>query len=386
MFKIGKKVTDDKWVLETIEKGYKLDFIKSPPLTGIKVTNVPAKDMTFLQNEVQSLLKKDAIEIVPEINRQAGFYSTFFLVPKKTGDMNPVINLRPLNRYIRKQHFKMETLTSVLNLVKTGDWGLSLDLKDAYLHIPIHKQYRQYLRFCLKKGGPCYQFKALCFGPSPSPRVFTKIVAVVAAHLRSQSVRLSVYLDDWIVVNQIRLHLLIDRKKTLNLLSDLGFLINVEKSSPIPSQNITYIGGFFQLKKGLVTPVLDRIQKLKLAVLKILTGQTVLRDFLHLLGILASCIELIPNTRLHMRPIQIHLLHFWRPISMDLTVKIPVTQHLKSHLNWWLDSAHISKGRSIAHWETSVTMTTNASMIGYGGHVNNQIYQGTWSDQEKKLK
>jgi hypothetical protein len=54
-----------------------------------------------------------------------GFYSTLFLVPKKNDKMRPVINLKPLNGYLKKTHFKMDTLSKVLNIVKTGDWAIS---------------------------------------------------------------------------------------------------------------------------------------------------------------------------------------------------------------------------------------------------------------------
>jgi hypothetical protein len=49
-------------------------------------------------------------------------------VPKKNDKMRPVINLKPLNGYLKKTHFKMDTLSKVLNIVKTGDWAISLDL------------------------------------------------------------------------------------------------------------------------------------------------------------------------------------------------------------------------------------------------------------------
>ncbi|CAC5392071.1 unnamed protein product [Mytilus coruscus] len=67
-------------------------------------------------------------------------------------------------------------------------------------------------------------------------------------------------------------------------------------------------------------------------------------DFLRILGVMASCIELIPNARLHMRPIQLHLLSFWNPICKDMTVEIPFTQHLKSHLSWWTNTVNTLKG------------------------------------------
>ena len=100
-----------------IVEGYKLEFIKSPPQSGIRETSVPRKNLDILNAEVAELFRKDATETVPFTERNLGFYNTFFLVPKKNGKARPVINLG-LNRYLKKEHFKMDTLTKVLNLLK----------------------------------------------------------------------------------------------------------------------------------------------------------------------------------------------------------------------------------------------------------------------------
>jgi hypothetical protein len=42
-----------------------------------------------------------------------------------------------------------------------GDWAASLDLQDAYLHIPVHPDYQHYLQFYFE--GLAYQFKAMPF-------------------------------------------------------------------------------------------------------------------------------------------------------------------------------------------------------------------------------
>ena len=99
---------------------------------------------------------------------------------------------------------------------------------------------------------------------------------------------------------------------------------------------------------------------------------------------MASCIELIPNAKLYMRPIQLRLLHFWRPVTKDMQKIVPVTQHLKGHLKWWLDIANITQGRSLVQWSDPITITTDASKTGFGGHMKNQIYQGVWTKTEAK--
>ena len=315
-----------------------MEFIKKPIFQGIKQTHVSIENEHIMQEEIDSLMQKNAIEIVPKTNWTTGFYSTLFLVKKKTGDLRPVINLKPLNRYLRKQHFKMDTLTKVLNLVQKNDWAISFDLKDAYFHIGIFKKHRKFLRFAWK--GKVFQFKTLCFGPTVSPRVFTKILSVVAAYLRVKAIRLAVYLDDWIQLNQERQILLTEREITLNLLLNLGFIINKNKSTLIPVQILTYLGTVFQLKKGLVYPTAERFQKLVKAIHLLINGYTKARQYLVVLGMMASTLEIVPNARLYMRPLQMHLLRNWSPARMSLHWEVPCTQSVKSSLHWWLHQAN----------------------------------------------
>ena len=158
-----KQITSDLWVLDLIQKGYKLEFEEFPPFLGIKHTKVPHNQEIVIEKEIKELLNKNAVEIVHPSRVHEGFYSTLFLVPKKNGEMRPVINLRPLNCYLRKQHFKMEHMSKVLNLVLKGDFAIHLDLKDGYFHLNFFKKHRKYLRFSFQ--GVVYQFRVMCFGP-----------------------------------------------------------------------------------------------------------------------------------------------------------------------------------------------------------------------------
>ena len=136
------------------------------------------------------------------------------------------------------------------------------------------------------------------FRSKTSLRVFTKVVAVVAAHLRMQSIRLAVYLDDWLALYAILQMLLGDRKRILKLLSQLGFLINSDKSYLEPTQNITYIGGRFPLDKGIVLPTPNRMLKLREVVTNLMGKVVPAKQYLPILGVMASYIELILNARL----------------------------------------------------------------------------------------
>jgi hypothetical protein len=48
--------------------------------------------------------------------------------------------------------------------------------------------------------GVTYQFTCLAFGLSSAPWLFTKLLRVVAAHLRRNGIRVLLYLDDILIV------------------------------------------------------------------------------------------------------------------------------------------------------------------------------------------
>ncbi|XP_044151546.1 sperm flagellar protein 2 [Bufo gargarizans] len=102
------------------------------------------EDYRLIANELLDLHSKGAVEPAHD---QGGFFSNLFLVKKKTGDFRPVLNLKKLNSYVRYRHFKMEGIHLLRDLLRDGDWFTRLDLKDAYLSVPVHLTCRRFLRF-----------------------------------------------------------------------------------------------------------------------------------------------------------------------------------------------------------------------------------------------
>ena len=159
-----EEITDNKWVLSIVRNGFRIPFIKIPPLSSVPI-RMSQSSSPFLREEIENLLNKRAVERVqnPET---PGFYSRIFLVPKKNGKFHLILDLSLLNRYIEKQAFKMETVKSVRQAMRLDDWAVSIDLTDAYLHVPIHRKSRKYLRFVHEDQ--VYHFSALPFGMSLS--------------------------------------------------------------------------------------------------------------------------------------------------------------------------------------------------------------------------
>lgn len=88
-----------------------------------------------MTTEIQVSLQKQAISVVPPSNREMGFYSAYFLVPKNTGYFRPVLDLRCLNICIACKSFRIQTIKQLLRLDQLGDWFTTIDLGDAYFHV-----------------------------------------------------------------------------------------------------------------------------------------------------------------------------------------------------------------------------------------------------------
>ncbi len=222
-----------RWLIRTIRLGYAIQFARRPPkFRGVHFTSVKAVDTHVLRAEIAVLLAKDAIKLVPPADMRSGFYSPYFIVPKKSGGLRPILDLRVLNRSLHKLPFKMLTQKRIFECVRPRDWFAAIDLKDAYFHVSILPRHRPFLRFAFE--GRAYQYKVLPFGLALSPRVFTKVVEGALVPMREQDVRILNYLDDWLILAQSREQLCEHRDLVLSHLSQLGLQVNWEKSIPCP--------------------------------------------------------------------------------------------------------------------------------------------------------
>ena len=175
--------------------------------------------MQLVDTEIDKRLKKGAIKCVSSC--QGEYISNLFLVPKKTGDMRPVINLKPLNSFIQDIHFKMENIQMALDFIAQGDYMVTTDLKDAYFSVPIFGEHRKYLRFIWRNKR--YEFACLPFGYSLAPRVFTKVLKPVIAHLRLNGLKIVIFLDDILLVSTSVQECLSQLSLLRTLFENLGF-------------------------------------------------------------------------------------------------------------------------------------------------------------------
>ena len=373
-----QEIGAETWVVTVLRDGYRVPFKDSPPPLARTPVSFPtyragSPRAQALRQEVEAMLAKGALEIARDPG--PGFYSRLFLVEKATGGWRPVIDLSHLNDFVQLTPFKMETVASVLLSVREGNFLASLDLKDAYFQILIHGSSRKLLRFMSE--GTVYQFKALCFGLSTAPQVFTRVFAAVSAWAHSRGIRLLRYLDDWLVLSSSEKEAKESIRELLSLCRTLGIVINEKKSDLVPSQSAKYLGMTIDTGAGKVFPSLARVEKFLTVAERFCSMQSPPAQLWQvILDHLASLERLVPHGRLRMRSLQWHLKMHWSPESDPPSLPVALPEEAR-------------RGPVLVDGEGSpapdLHLYSDASSSGWGAHLLDQNVSGVWSTQEKLL-
>ena len=376
----------EPWVMEVVKEGYQIPFLAPPPLSVVP-QEFPAylgnqEKFLALETEVKEMFQKGAIEQV--IDNSPGYYNRLFLVLKASGAWRPVLDVSSLNKFVKKTKFSMETTQSVLSAIHQDDWMISMDMKDAYFHIPIHPASRPYLRFMF--NGLNYQFKALCFGLSTAPQVFTRVLAPLARICHLAGIRIILYLDDWLVLAKSLEEMRLAKKFILDLAQELGIVINYEKSVLEPAQVANYLGMKIDSRTFWASPLEKRVT----ATLKTISefrasSSQPAKLWMKLLGHMSSLEKFIPGARLRMRPFQFALQKLWnRAVQSDKTL-ISISQDLLQELSWWDNKDRLIAGISLLPKNPDLALFSDASRTGWGATVASLHLSGNWALEEKQL-
>ena len=223
------------------------------------------------------------------------------------------------------------------------------------------------------------QFTSLPFGLATAPLIFTSIVKEVRLLALQQGIRIHQYLDDWLIRAPSKEECHQQTQKLLNLIQELGFLVNHKKSELVPSQRFDFLGYHFLLDLGLVKPTQDRWTKLQ-DMFRRLSSKSVIsaRTLMSTIGLLASTEKTVKLGRMHMRPFQWHLKTHWK-------YPIPWNQKMIRHGEWWLDPTNVLQGEFLHPREHEKLIFTDASNAGWGAHLDHESTRGVWSHAEKHL-
>ena len=130
------KLTSNRLILQAVNAGVSLEFDALPTQWG-KLTplNFSAHDFDIIDNQVVQFLKLGIIERT--VHSPRAFISNIFIREKRDGSHRLILNLVELNPFIAYHHFKMDTVETVISLMRKDCFMASVDLSNAYYSVPI---------------------------------------------------------------------------------------------------------------------------------------------------------------------------------------------------------------------------------------------------------
>jgi len=248
----------------------------------------------FRNNKSSTMNESDTSECVKDLLSQ-GFISE--ITEAEAYDINPLTLVkkpgknrlcidtsRIVNKTIPSLGFKIRGNERRKETFEKGIWMGKIDLKNGYLHIPLHKDFKKYVCFRWKER--VYQYNYLPFGINDAPRVFQDITNQICATLQCQRKEIiEAYLDDFWIQGQTEKKCQENITATADYLRKLGFRINYEKSQLKPVRKMEYLGMEFDSNLGLIKPTEKMIKGIKNQKPKL--GWNTARDVRKFLGKLA---------------------------------------------------------------------------------------------------
>lgn len=348
-----------------LEQGLRLRWGPSgppPPLDQGEYSPRSKEEAMAMEKEQKDLIMKKAVE---PARRKFCVLKQFCIEKKGSRAMRPILNMKILSPYIDSPHFKMEGVRAMKDLLRKGDWLCRIDLKDAYLHVRLHNQDRRFVQYWFH--GHLYQWKVLPFGYRDAPRFFQKLMVTALAPLRKKGVRMVIYLDDILVMEESELRCKNVRDEALRQLVQLGLGINLEKSHLTPTRSLVFLGILVDTQSLMLSLPVEKIAKCRRSIRKILKkaangNKIALWDLQSLAGTLQATSECMSHQRLRMN----HLLE-----TMNEARKLPdaaafLSQAAKEDLQWWINNMEEWNGKLIVPPQVDHVIEVDASDLGLG--------------------
>ena len=312
------------------------------------------------------------------------FVSNIFLREKREkGQYRMILNLKHLNKFVEKQHFKMDTLQSTLALITPGCTFMSFDFSDAYYSCSVFYPHRKYPRFNFE--GQLYEFTCLPNGLTSAPRFFTKMMKVALTHLRkAQGVTVSGYLDDNILVNYGSKRDAIKKGAfSAEIFQRLGFTINVLKSVIEVVNVIQHLGFIMNSMTMTVTMTTEKTSKIvDLINIALESEESTVRHIARIIGKVKATGPANKYAALFTKNLEVHKNEALRQRRFSYDENMSLS---RAYLNW-LKTNLKNSSAPVAHPKPDYTIYTDASNGGWGcfDPQTDTKAGGRWSVQEQE--
>lgn len=334
------------WVQRTV-KGASWSWNKKKAPVGWKMDNPPVTDESFMDQELQELLRIGAVEKGKPVVCTSPIFSQV-----SAGKPRLICDLRRLNSHIVVSRTRLTSLKEISNWLVPDSWVGRIDVKRAFSQIPVKEALRKYLGFQWK--GEVYRFSTLPFGLAISPFILIKVLKPILEIAHKLRIKVVLYMDDFVVQAATRKRCLEDMATLLRILQDHQVRVSPAKIL-WPSQEQVILGAVFSTSGTVrIKPAPQKLFQCKACWLAIKRGN------LHLLpkgfGILGWVAQASPALKFRSRFLHSEIntgnaAGFWYQVNVLLsllTPSLPFTEVGAIH-------------------QPELTLVSDASESGWGG-------------------
>lgn len=360
-------------VLDLIKNGAPADIEFPLPSKGIHMTpyKLESADSIFINSELTRLEQQGTIQFV---KHKPLVTCGLFTVEKIKGNgelsKRMCVNFVPLNAFTKSRSFHVESIETIVRLLKQGDCLFIYDLIDAFFHVMAGIILRNLLGFETEDGRYGI-FLATCFGWTNSPYWFHLLIITLVYYWRKSGKRCSSFGDDIIfAVNKhaplrTRLHIVI-----LSDLKDAGFQVNVSKSQ-IDVLVGVYIGYILDMNTYTLLIKVRRLKKiLERGAALLSQTEASCRELARFSSSIMSAAPVLGSTAaLYTQEINIWLGQHLDGTYSGLDTPQLLSSHVRSEIQFWITFMHTNPSRPLwtAHFTRHIVVATDASATGLGG-------------------
>jgi len=291
-----------------------------------------------------------------------------------------ILNLKEFNKSVEHHHFKMNTLDTVTKMIKPGCYMASVDLKDAYYTVPIHKDHQKFLKFKFK--GCLYKYTCLPNGLSSAPRIFTKLLKPVYSTLRNQGHTSMGYIDDSYLPGDTKDECRLNIISTARLFTELGFYTHPTKSVFLPTQTLTFLGFILDSVKMTISPTPEKIGKtVKACHQMVKKAAPLILEVARVIGLIISLFSGAEYGPLHYRVLEHDKTNALAANAGNFNMPMKLSEASIQELLWWITYALQAK-KHISYPTPSMIIQTDASKKGWGAVFKGRKIGGRWTTSE----
>ncbi|KAA6391777.1 MAG: putative reverse transcriptase [Streblomastix strix] len=334
---------------------------------SLQTTNY--QQMTVLESLINNeLQQKVIIEVKQE---QLRWINLIFARSKKKGKgrWRKIMDSSELNKHLVSYDFKMDDIQTLRQLARNQDWAIKIDLESAYNHVPVSRNLCRYLGFQFKDK--FYMYHAMCFGIKNAPLVFHKLMKPVMQYIRtSLQIRCLSYSDDLVFLNNSKEDLQQQIPKILEILTDLGWKISIEKSILTPQQHIEFLGWKVVLKNNQLPMTRERRAETLCLLGK--WRRTIEKNQIVRIRWVVSLIGKLNFLRTQFRRGDIYLRKLNKQkdlvsMSRGWNSRMWISKQTLGEIHWWRKTVLNNYPTHLTFQEPEAVLTTDASETQWGG-------------------